>query len=228
MKQTLLVAEKISTMQAIQNAGVWDDGWAYDYYGSVVDTWSLSPPFCKHEDGWYLHGKRSRYEPLCLPDAALPEDRYLKFVSKKSIAGSRYRNGLIKADDIGQILFAITDTCTILGARSYLERIGWIGFTGVSCISLPDMPEDMDKAFCLPQPFLSVYEKELERIQEETGPIYTPFEQVMKQADMTLTEFCRYFKLKRRTAENWKYGICPCPAYVLELFQYKLRKEGLI
>lgn len=47
-------------------------------------------------------------------------------------------------------------------------------------------------------------------------------------AGMTQKAFSEYFGIPRRTVENWEGGVNTCPAYVTDLIEYKLRKEGLI
>lgn len=46
-----------------------------------------------------------------------------------------------------------------------------------------------------------------------------------KQYNMSQRAFAAYFGIPRRTVENWDAGIYKCPAYLLDLMQYKLEKE---
>ena len=43
---------------------------------------------------------------------------------------------------------------------------------------------------------------------------------------MTQKAFAEYFHIPKRTIENWEGGQNKCPEYLLELMEYKLRKEG--
>lgn len=45
---------------------------------------------------------------------------------------------------------------------------------------------------------------------------------------MTQQAFADYFGIPKRTIENWEGGQRKCPAYLLELMQYKLIHENLI
>lgn len=45
---------------------------------------------------------------------------------------------------------------------------------------------------------------------------------------MNQTEFAAYFNIPRRTVQNWELNTRQCPAYLLELMQYKLEHEGYI
>lgn len=47
-------------------------------------------------------------------------------------------------------------------------------------------------------------------------------------AGMTQKAFSEYFGIPKRTIEDWEGCRRACPAYVLALVEYKLRKEGLI
>ena len=44
----------------------------------------------------------------------------------------------------------------------------------------------------------------------------------------TQEKFAEYFKIPKRTIENWETGQRNCPEYLKELIEYKLYKEGLI
>ena len=45
---------------------------------------------------------------------------------------------------------------------------------------------------------------------------------------MTQQQFSEYFNIPKRTIENWEGGKRQCPEYLLELIEYKLKKEGAI
>lgn len=42
---------------------------------------------------------------------------------------------------------------------------------------------------------------------------------------MTRNEFCEYFGIPYRTIQDWELGNRKCPAYLLDLMQYKLDRE---
>lgn len=42
---------------------------------------------------------------------------------------------------------------------------------------------------------------------------------------MTRNEFCEYFGIPYRTLQDWELGNRKCPAYLLDLMQYKLSRE---
>jgi DNA-binding transcriptional regulator YiaG len=45
---------------------------------------------------------------------------------------------------------------------------------------------------------------------------------------MTQKSFADYFGIPKRTIENWEGEQRKCPAYLLDLMEYKLIKEGII
>ena len=45
---------------------------------------------------------------------------------------------------------------------------------------------------------------------------------------MTQKAFSEYFGIPKRSIENWEGEKRECPAYLLELMEYKLRNEGII
>lgn len=47
-------------------------------------------------------------------------------------------------------------------------------------------------------------------------------------AGMTQKAFEDYFKIPHRTLQDWERGINVSAPYLVELIEYKLRKEGLI
>lgn len=52
------------------------------------------------------------------------------------------------------------------------------------------------------------------------------FKEVFELSGMTYTEFSRFFKIPYRTLMNWSSGSRNCPQYVLDLMEYKLKKEA--
>lgn len=54
------------------------------------------------------------------------------------------------------------------------------------------------------------------------------FKELRQQSGMTQKAFSEYFSIPKRTVENWEGGQRECPAYLLELMEYKLRNEGII
>lgn len=55
-----------------------------------------------------------------------------------------------------------------------------------------------------------------------------PFKELRQRSRMTQKEFAEYFKIPKRTIENWEAGVNKCPLYLLELMEYKLIKENII
>ena len=47
-------------------------------------------------------------------------------------------------------------------------------------------------------------------------------------AGMSQKRFCDYFHVPRRTLEAWELNQNKCSDYLLELMEYKLRKEHII
>ncbi len=45
---------------------------------------------------------------------------------------------------------------------------------------------------------------------------------------MTRQEFMEFFGIPYRTVQSWELGDRKCPQYVLDLMEYKLRKEKII
>lgn len=48
------------------------------------------------------------------------------------------------------------------------------------------------------------------------------------KSGMNIKAFAEYFNIPYRTVQNWELGTRECPPYLLELIEYKLRKESLI
>ena len=47
-------------------------------------------------------------------------------------------------------------------------------------------------------------------------------------SEMTQKAFSEYFGIPKRSIENWEGGQRECPSYLLNLMEYKLKKEGII
>ena len=47
-------------------------------------------------------------------------------------------------------------------------------------------------------------------------------------AGMTQKAFAEYFGIPYRTVQDWNAGISKCPGYLLDLMEYKFKKEGII
>lgn len=45
---------------------------------------------------------------------------------------------------------------------------------------------------------------------------------------LTQKAFAEYFHISKRSIESWEAGTRNAPEYLIELMEYKLRKEGLI
>ncbi len=54
------------------------------------------------------------------------------------------------------------------------------------------------------------------------------FKELKKMSGMTQQQFSEYFNIPKRTIEEWDRGAVKCTQYLLELMEYKLRKEGII
>ena len=49
-----------------------------------------------------------------------------------------------------------------------------------------------------------------------------------KQSKMTQQQFADYFGIPKRTIEDWERGVRKCNEYVIDLIEYKLKKENII
>ena len=47
------------------------------------------------------------------------------------------------------------------------------------------------------------------------------------RAGLSRKAFAEYFDIPYRTVQNWELGLRECPAYLLDLMEYKLKNEGL-
>ena len=54
------------------------------------------------------------------------------------------------------------------------------------------------------------------------------FKDLRKASGMTQKVFSEYFGIPKRTIEDWDRGISSPAEYLLELMEYKLKKEGKI
>jgi DNA-binding transcriptional regulator YiaG len=52
--------------------------------------------------------------------------------------------------------------------------------------------------------------------------------ELREQSGMTRPEFAEHFGIPYRTVQSWELGDRKCPQYVLDLMEYKLRKENFI
>lgn len=52
--------------------------------------------------------------------------------------------------------------------------------------------------------------------------------ELREAAGMTRQQFTEYFGIPYRTLQDWELGNRKCPAYLLDLMEYKLRKEKII
>lgn len=54
------------------------------------------------------------------------------------------------------------------------------------------------------------------------------FKELREHSGMTFKAFSEYFNIPVRTLQGWEYGERKCPPYLLDLMEYKLRKENII
>ncbi len=54
------------------------------------------------------------------------------------------------------------------------------------------------------------------------------FQELRKATGMSQTRFAEYFGIPRRTVQNWDLGLRQCPDYLIDLMEYKLRKEDVL
>ena len=54
------------------------------------------------------------------------------------------------------------------------------------------------------------------------------FNDLKQRAKMSSPQLADYFNIPYRTVANWASGERSCPPYLLELMEYKLKKEGII
>lgn len=247
MKKILIVCEKPSAKKHIaaylKKHTDWQDRFqvCYDYFGTVIDSRRGIVPFYKHEDGWYLYGQPSGFEPLVLPDFDIPEDTYLAPIRDMEDSPDIWRLTPSQLEKIEQVYFVCGDpnmqdipyADEVLAARLYMWHTGIKFSENCQCICYKDLSEkELAESFGHIKSFKTVYKDLKHNLIEKDFP-YRPgyvndFERVLLLSAMNLTQFCEYFHIKRRTAENWKYGISSCPEGWLELMEYKLLHEGII
>ena len=49
-----------------------------------------------------------------------------------------------------------------------------------------------------------------------------------EMSGMTQKAFAEYFSIPYRTVQDWVAGQRKCPEYLVDLMEYKLKKEGII
>lgn len=54
------------------------------------------------------------------------------------------------------------------------------------------------------------------------------FKEMREASGMSRKQFGEYFGIPYRTIQSWELGDRDCPAYLLDLMEYKLKKEGFI
>lgn len=54
------------------------------------------------------------------------------------------------------------------------------------------------------------------------------FKELRQAAEMNIKQFSEYFNIPYRTVQNWDLEIRKCPEYLMDLMEYKLKKEGVI
>lgn len=52
------------------------------------------------------------------------------------------------------------------------------------------------------------------------------FKELRQRSGMTQEKFAKYFKIPKRTIEDWERGARKIAPYLLALMEYKLRNEG--
>jgi DNA-binding transcriptional regulator YiaG len=52
--------------------------------------------------------------------------------------------------------------------------------------------------------------------------------ELRQQSGMTQQQFADYFSIPKRTIEDWERGARKCNAYLVDLMEYKLKKENII
>ena len=54
------------------------------------------------------------------------------------------------------------------------------------------------------------------------------FKDLRERSKMNVPKFAKYFNIPYRTVAGWEAETRTCPPYLLELMEYKLKKEGII
>ena len=60
--------------------------------------------------------------------------------------------------------------------------------------------------------------------KEETNT--NPFRELRQLSGMSQDKFSKYFKIPKRTIEEWDRGSRKCTPYLIALMKYKLEHEG--
>ena len=66
---------------------------------------------------------------------------------------------------------------------------------------------------------MGILKKQIERM------MMMNFKELRQASGMSQTKFAEYFKIPRRTVQNWELGTNKCPEYLMELMEYKLNNE---
>ena len=54
------------------------------------------------------------------------------------------------------------------------------------------------------------------------------FKELLALSGMNLKQFSEYFNIPYGTVEKWNRGVRECTPYLLDLMEYKLKKEGML
>ena len=54
------------------------------------------------------------------------------------------------------------------------------------------------------------------------------FKELRTASGMSRPQFAEYFGIPYRTVQDWELGNRQCLQYILDLMEYKLRKEGIL
>lgn len=73
-----------------------------------------------------------------------------------------------------------------------------------------------------------MFGKQTLKYKKIQGGYHMTIKEMRKRIGFTQKEFAEYFKLKKRTVENWEGGTRKCSPAMLELIEYKLKNEGLL
>ena len=56
----------------------------------------------------------------------------------------------------------------------------------------------------------------------------TSIKELREATGMSRKQFAEFFGIPYRTLQDWELGNRKCPVYLLDLMEYKLKKEGII
>ena len=65
-------------------------------------------------------------------------------------------------------------------------------------------------------------------IAETEKAIHMNIQNLRTKTGKNIKSFAEYFNIPYRTVQNLELGTRECPPYLLDLIEYKLRKESLI